>query len=60
MDFNDTPEEAAFRQRAQTFLAAHVQPRAGQTESLQKRLSDKEYMLAANRSPLALACVCPP
>ena len=47
MDFNDTPEEAAFRQRAQTFLAAHVQPRAGQTESLQKRLSDKEYMLAA-------------
>ena len=47
MDFNDTPEEAAFRQRAQAFLAAQVQPRAGQTESLQKRLSDKEYMLAA-------------
>jgi len=47
MDFNDTPEEAAFRQRAQAFLAAHVQPKAGQTESLQKRLSDKEYMLAA-------------
>jgi alkylation response protein AidB-like acyl-CoA dehydrogenase len=47
MDFNDTPEEAAFRQRAQAFLAAQVQLRAGQTESLQKRLSDKEYMLAA-------------
>ena len=47
MDFNDTPEEAAFRQRAQAFLAAQVEPRAGQTESLQKRLSDKEYMLAA-------------
>lgn len=47
MDFNDAPEEAGFRQRAQAFLAAQVQPRAGQTESLQKRLSDKEYMLAA-------------
>ena len=47
MDFNDTPEEAAFRQRAQAFLAAHAQPKGSQTESLQKRLSDKEYMLAA-------------
>ena len=47
MDFNDTPEEAAFRQRAQAFLAAHAQPKGSQTESLQKRLADKEYMLAA-------------
>ncbi|GBF57293.1 putative acyl-CoA dehydrogenase FadE17 [Candidatus Phycosocius bacilliformis] len=47
MDFNDTPEEAAFRQRAQAFLAAHAEPKSAQKESLQKRLSDKEYMLAA-------------
>lgn len=47
MDFNDTAEEAAFRQKAKDFLAGHVQSRDKDTETLQKRLSDKDYMLAA-------------
>ena len=29
MDFNDTPEEAAFRARARAFIAANAQPKAG-------------------------------
>jgi alkylation response protein AidB-like acyl-CoA dehydrogenase len=29
MDFNDTPEEAAFRAEARAFLQAHMEPKAG-------------------------------
>jgi alkylation response protein AidB-like acyl-CoA dehydrogenase len=47
MDFNDTPEEAAFRTKAQAFMSAHARPRGGEKETLQKSLSDGEYMAAA-------------
>jgi alkylation response protein AidB-like acyl-CoA dehydrogenase len=47
MDFNDTPEEAAFREKARAFLKAHVAPRDARAETLQKRLSEREYMAAA-------------
>ncbi len=29
MDFNDTPEEAAFRAEARAFLQANAEPKAG-------------------------------
>jgi alkylation response protein AidB-like acyl-CoA dehydrogenase len=47
MDFNDTPEEAAFRAKALAFLTANVIPKGGDKETLQKRLSDRDYMAAA-------------
>jgi alkylation response protein AidB-like acyl-CoA dehydrogenase len=47
MDFNDTPEEAAFRARARAFLEAHCRPKGEARDSLQKRLSDAEYLAAA-------------
>lgn len=47
MDFNDTPEEAAFRAKAQAFMIAHARPKGGDKETLQKRLSESEYMAAA-------------
>lgn len=47
MDFNDTPEEAAFRARARAFLAQHVKPKGSDNETLQKRLSEAEYLAAA-------------
>ncbi len=47
MDFNDTTEEAAFRAKAQVFLSKHVRPKGADKETLQKRLSDREYMAAA-------------
>ena len=47
MDFNDTPEEAAFRARARAFLEATCRPKGEARDSLQKRLTDAEYMAAA-------------
>jgi alkylation response protein AidB-like acyl-CoA dehydrogenase len=47
MDFQDTPEEAAFRQSARDFLAAHCALKGDTRDSLQKRLSDGEYLAAA-------------
>jgi alkylation response protein AidB-like acyl-CoA dehydrogenase len=47
MDFNDTSEEAAFRAKAHAFLTKQVSPKNGDKETLQKRLSDREYMAAA-------------
>ncbi|MEN9856403.1 MAG: hypothetical protein RLZZ157_1529, partial [Pseudomonadota bacterium] len=47
MDFNDTPEEAAFRTRAQDFLAQHLTPKANDQEGLHKRLSERDYLVAA-------------
>lgn len=47
MDFNDSPEEALYRSKAHAFLAQHLTPRSNDHETLQKKLSDKEYMKAA-------------
>jgi alkylation response protein AidB-like acyl-CoA dehydrogenase len=47
MDFQDTPEEAAYRASARAFLEGVVKLKGAERESLQKRLSDKEYLLAA-------------
>jgi len=47
MDFNDTPEEAAFRAKAQAFLQKAVKPKADDKAGLQRTLSDKEYLAAA-------------
>jgi alkylation response protein AidB-like acyl-CoA dehydrogenase len=47
MDFNDTAEEAAFRAKAHAFLSTKVKPKGQAKESLQKRLTDKEYLTAA-------------
>lgn len=55
MDFNDTPEEAAFRARARAFLAANVSPKGDGSDSLQKRLTDREYMAAAKAYQCAKA-----
>ena len=33
MDFNDTPEEAAFRAEARAFLAANAELKAGPSQS---------------------------
>jgi len=48
MDFNDTPEEAAFRAKAQAFLNKVVKPKSEDTGAgLQRMLTDKEYLAAA-------------
>lgn len=47
MDFNDTPEEAAFRARARAFLEASCALKGAEKESLAKRLSEKEFIAAA-------------
>jgi alkylation response protein AidB-like acyl-CoA dehydrogenase len=47
MDFNDTPEEAAFRSRARDFLSATLTPKGAASQSLQKRLTEAEYLTAA-------------
>ena len=47
MDFQDTPEEAAFRAKARAFLETVVKPKGQEAESLQKRLTEKEYLQAA-------------
>ncbi len=45
MDFNDSPEEAAFRQEAKTFLAKHLKVKGG--EPMRQRMDGKEFMSAA-------------
>jgi alkylation response protein AidB-like acyl-CoA dehydrogenase len=47
MDFNDSPEEAAFRLRARTFLEGTVKLKGADKEALQKRLTEKDYLRAA-------------
>jgi alkylation response protein AidB-like acyl-CoA dehydrogenase len=47
MDFHDTTEEAAFRARAHAFLKANLKGKGEESESLQKRLTDKEYLAAS-------------
>jgi alkylation response protein AidB-like acyl-CoA dehydrogenase len=47
MDFNDTPAEAEFRARARAFLEANLTPKGKERESLQKRLTEREYLAAA-------------
>jgi len=47
MDFNDTPEEAKFRDEARAFLAKNCAPKDSEKERLQRRLSEKEYLKAA-------------
>ena len=47
MDFNDTAEEAAFRARARDFLDTQCRPKGEARDSLQKRLSDAEFLAAA-------------
>ena len=45
MDFDDTPEEAAFRAEARAWLSAHAAPRTGEQDRL--RMSDDPAHLAA-------------
>ncbi|MEJ0060432.1 MAG: acyl-CoA dehydrogenase family protein [Terricaulis sp.] len=47
MDFNDAPEEAKFRNEARAFLQATLKLKADETERLQKRLSERDYLKAA-------------
>ena len=46
MDFNDTPEEAAFRAEAQAFLKANAKAK-GDGPDLRKRLSGADFLKAA-------------
>lgn len=45
MDFNDTPEEAAFRKEAHDFLSQHLEPKGAQP--LRDRLTAAEFMKQA-------------
>ncbi len=47
MDFNDTPEEAAFRAKAQAFLKTVAKPKSDDSAGLARTLSDKDYLKAA-------------
>ena len=47
MDFNDTPEEAAFRARAQDFLKKTVQPKSDEKSSFQRLRDENEYLKSA-------------
>jgi alkylation response protein AidB-like acyl-CoA dehydrogenase len=47
MDFNDTPEEAAFRAKAHAFLSNTVKLKGAEKVPLMKRLSDREFLAAA-------------
>jgi len=42
MDFNDTPEEAAFRAESRAFLSANAEPKAGSRPSLRLGGMDTE------------------
>ncbi|HVZ09651.1 acyl-CoA dehydrogenase family protein, partial [Rhodopila sp.] len=46
MDFNDTPEEAAFRARARAFLQANAKPKAGSRPVLRLSGVDAEGVKA--------------
>jgi alkylation response protein AidB-like acyl-CoA dehydrogenase len=47
MDFNDTPEEAAFRAEARAFLEANCTPKAAENDRMLRSLKPVEYMKAA-------------
>ncbi len=47
MDFNDTPEEAAFRAEARAFLEATCKPKAAENERMSRSLKPVEYLKAA-------------
>lgn len=47
MDFNDTPEETAFRAKAHAFLSGAVKLKGVEKEALAKRLSERDYLAAA-------------
>ena len=47
MDFNDTPDEAAFRAEARAFLTANAEPKAGSRPSLRLGGMDAEAVKRA-------------
>jgi alkylation response protein AidB-like acyl-CoA dehydrogenase len=47
MDFNDTPEEAKFRNEARAFLDATLKPKSADAERLMRKLSPKDYLKAS-------------
>src|SRR5215813_13210398 len=47
MDFNDTAEEAKFRNDARAFLEATLKPKGADSERLSRRLTPAEYLKAA-------------
>jgi alkylation response protein AidB-like acyl-CoA dehydrogenase len=49
MDFNDTPEEAAFRAGARAFLTAHAKPRAGARPVLRQDGLDAEAVVRCKK-----------
>jgi len=65
MDFQDTPEEAAFREEARTFLAAHAEPLAdGETQGAhhaalrhQPGLLEKAQAWQATKADHGWACI---
>ena len=52
MDFNDTPEEAAFRAEARAWLEANARPRTGGDDdwSTQRHHTDAESMRSCSSS----------
>ncbi|MEQ1618611.1 MAG: acyl-CoA dehydrogenase family protein [Terricaulis sp.] len=47
MDFNDTPEEAAFRAEARAFLEAHCRPKVAEKDRMNRSLRGLDYLNAA-------------
>jgi alkylation response protein AidB-like acyl-CoA dehydrogenase len=47
MDFNDTPEEAKFRNEAHVFLESNLIPKSSDKERLARKLTPAEYLKAA-------------
>ena len=47
MDFNDTPQEAAFRQQVRTWLEANASPKRNRDDKFGAGLSEAEYLAAA-------------
>ncbi len=47
MDFNDSPEEAAFRTKAQAFLKKTVKPKSNEEAGVARTLTDADYLKSA-------------
>lgn len=47
MDFNDTPEEAAFRAQVRTWLETNAEPKRSRDDKFGAGLGDEEYLAAA-------------
>ncbi len=47
MDFNDTPDEAAFRAEARAFLEAHCKPKVAEKDRMNRSLRGVDYLKAA-------------